>query len=116
VSDYVIVGGGSTGCVLAERLSTDPTTIVTLIEAAGSDSLPAIHDPAAFLSLRGSPCDWAFTTEPQRRLDGRRIDLPRGKVLGGSRSMNYLLYTRGNLNDYDSWEAAGTPGGDGQRC
>jgi choline dehydrogenase len=110
ISDYVIVGAGTAGCVLAQHLSADPDTTVTLIEAGDSDSLPAIHDPAAFMSLRGSSVDWAFVSESQTCLDGRQIDLPQGKVLGGSSSINYMLYMRGNPADYDSWEAAGNPG------
>jgi choline dehydrogenase len=110
VPDYVIVGAGSAGCVLANRLSADLTTTVSLVEAGGVDTLPAVHDPTAFMSLRGSPVDWAFVTEPQKHLNGRRIDLPQGKVLGGSSSINHMAYMRGNPADYAGWEAAGNTG------
>lgn len=109
--DYVIVGGGSAGCVLAARLSEDPSVQVTLLEAGPADRSVLIHCPAglALLAKTGS-ANWAFSTTPQPGLGGRRGYQPRGKVLGGSSSVNAMIYARGVPQDYDGWAAAGNPG------
>ncbi len=101
--DYVIVGAGSAGCVLANRLTEDPNTTVLLLEAGGPDTKQEIHIPAAFSKLFKSECDWAYFTEPQPRLNDRRLYWPRGKMLGGSSSTNAMVYIRGNRSDYDHW-------------
>ena len=104
--DYVIVGAGSAGCVLAARLSADPGVRVLLLEAGGPDTRREIRIPAAFSRLFKSDFDWAYETEPQVRFDGRRLYWPRGKGLGGSGSMNAMLYVRGHRDDYDGWAKA----------
>jgi choline dehydrogenase len=108
--DYVVVGAGSAGCVLAARLSEDPTSSVALLEAGGSDRSLAVRAPAAFNKLFRSERDWAYETEPEVELGGRRLFWPRGKCLGGSSSMNAMIYIRGHPADYDAWAAAGCPG------
>lgn len=108
--DYIIIGAGSAGCVLANRLSTDPTTSVLLLEAGGPDTKMEIHIPAAYTKLHGSTVDWGFWTEPQSELDGRRMYQPRGKTLGGCSSTNAMAYVRGNALDYDAWAAMGNQG------
>ena len=108
--DYVIVGAGSAGCVLANRLSEDPSTKVLLLEAGGRDRSPNIKIPAAFSKQFHSGLDWDFATEPEPHVDERSLYIPRGKVLGGSSSMNAMLYVRGRPLDYDGWEAQGAPG------
>jgi choline dehydrogenase len=105
--DYIIVGAGSAGCVLANRLTEDPETSVLLIEAGGNDDLETIHNPTTFLQLLGSAVDWAYFTEEEPHLRNRRIFWPRGKVLGGSSSINWLMYVRGNHSDYDHWQKLG---------
>jgi choline dehydrogenase-like flavoprotein len=110
VYDYIIVGAGSAGCVLASRLAEDPTITVLLLEAGASDRQPTIHIPAAFSKLFKSSCDWAYYTEAQSHLHQRRLFWPRGKVLGGSSSMNAMIYTRGNRYDYDRWRDLGNIG------
>jgi len=104
--DYVIVGAGSAGCVLANRLSARDAT-VALVEAGGPDKRQEIHIPAAFSKLFKGPCDWAYYTEEQPHLDNRKLYWPRCKVLGGSSSMNAMIYTRGDAHDFDSWNADG---------
>jgi choline dehydrogenase len=108
--DYVVVGAGSAGCVLAHRLSADPSCKVLLLEAGGEAESAAIAMPAAYMSLQDSAVDWAYRTVPQPALGGRRIFSPRGRVLGGSSAINYMIYIRGNRHDYDAWRDAGNPG------
>ncbi len=108
--DYVIVGAGSAGCVLANRLSEDPSVSVLLLEAGGKDRSLKIKIPAAFPEQFHTKLDWDFATEPEPHVDGRELFVPRGKALGGSSSMNAMLYVRGRPFDYDSWEAQGAPG------
>ena len=109
--DYVVVGAGSAGCVLAARLSEDPAVRVCLLEAGSADSSVLIHCPAGLaLMARNQQANWGFSTVPQPGLDGRRGYQPRGKVLGGSSSINAMIYTRGHRADYDHWAAQGNPG------
>jgi choline dehydrogenase len=111
VYDYVIVGAGSAGCVLANRLSADPNTRVLLLEAGGRDWHPFIHMPAGIAKLVGKKgVNWDYTTEPEPQLDGRRLWWPRGKVLGGSSSINAMCYIRGHARDYDEWVGLGADG------
>ncbi|MFL5869553.1 MAG: GMC family oxidoreductase [Solirubrobacterales bacterium] len=110
MADYVIVGAGSAGCVLANRLSADPATTVTLIEAGGSDRDLNVRIPAAFANQFHGRLDWDFQTEPEPAVDGRSLYIPRGKMLGGSSSMNAMLYVRGRPLDYDLWERQGAAG------
>lgn len=109
--DYIIVGAGSAGCVLANRLSAEPSNRVCLLEAGRSDDTPLIRTPmglAGLLSTRRY--NWYFDTEPQAQLEGRRLYWPRGKALGGSSSINAMVYMRGHQADYDAWAAAGNAG------
>ena len=108
--DYVIVGAGSAGCVLAARLSEDPDVKVALLEAGGPDTRPEIAMPIAFPMLLKSSVDWDLYGEQEPGLGGRRLYLPRGKVLGGSGSINAMIYIRGNRADYDGWAAGGAEG------
>jgi choline dehydrogenase len=109
--DYIIVGAGSAGCVLAGRLSENPNNRVLLLEAGGRDWHPFIHMPAGFAKLVGyDRINWAYETEPQAQLGGRRLYWPRGKVLGGSSAINAMCYCRGQRKDYDDWAAAGAAG------
>ncbi|WP_435847968.1 GMC family oxidoreductase [Streptomyces decoyicus] len=107
VYDYIIVGAGSAGCVLAARLSEDEDTRVLLIEAGPADDAQEIHVPAAFSKLFQTKYDWSYLSACEPGLDGRRRFLPRGRMLGGSSSMNAMIYIRGNRRDYDAWAAAG---------
>ncbi|MCW2984568.1 MAG: putative choline dehydrogenase [Conexibacter sp.] len=109
-TDYVVIGAGSAGCALAARLSEDPAATVTLIEAGGPDSMQEIHIPAAIGALFKTRVDWDFDTDPEAELLGRRLYLPRGRVLGGSSSINAMIYMRGNPADFDGWAAGGATG------
>lgn len=108
--DYIIVGAGSAGCVLAARLSETPAVQVLLLEAGGPDRAMEIHIPAAFSKLFKSAVDWNYATEPEPRLNGRQLYWPRGKVLGGSSSINAMIYVRGNRLDYEHWKSLGNDG------
>ncbi|GAB3180815.1 GMC family oxidoreductase [Telluribacter humicola] len=108
--DYIIVGAGSAGCVLANRLSADPAVTVLLLEAGGPDTKLEIRIPAAYSRLSRSEVDWGFFTEPQKHVLDRRMYLPRGKTLGGCSSINAMAYVRGNRADYDEWAALGNTG------
>ncbi len=108
--DYIIIGAGSAGCVLANRLTEDPTVRVLLLEAGGPDTQRDIHMPLAFGKLFQTPCDWNFHTEPEPHMSDRKLYWPRGKVLGGSSSINAMIYIRGNHKDYDQWRDLGNPG------
>jgi len=111
--DFVIIGAGSAGCVLANRLSADVSTRVLLLEAGGRDSSPYIHMPAGLARLVGNKkVDWDYNTEPEPELAGRRLYWPRGRVLGGSSSINAMCYTRGHRLDYDEWARLGASGWD----
>src|SRR5689334_22528811 len=105
--DYVIVGAGSAGCVLAARLSEDPDVRVLLLEAGPPDTNENIHVPLGYLQLAATEVDWDYHSAPEHECAYRRIPLPRGKVLGGSSSINAMVYIRGNHLDYDEW---GVPG------
>ncbi len=109
--DYVIVGAGSAGCVLANRLSEDPSTQVLLLEAGGNDFNPWIHIPVGYFKTMHNPAtDWCYKTEPDQGIADRQLQWPRGKVLGGSSSLNGLLYVRGQAEDYDHWQELGNQG------
>jgi choline dehydrogenase len=108
--DYIIVGAGSAGCVLAHRLTEDPACKVLLIEAGGADTYAPARIPGAYPQLQDTHYDWGYRTLPQRHLYGRRIFQPRGKVLGGSSTINYMVYIRGNRGDYDHWRDLGNDG------
>ena len=109
--DYVIIGAGSAGCALANRLSESPAAKVCLVEAGGADKDPLIHAPMGFAFLPDwSPINWRFDTVPQRRLNNRVCYQPRGRVLGGSSSINAMIYIRGTPSDYDGWAERGCTG------
>ncbi|SDB17803.1 GMC family oxidoreductase [Belnapia rosea] len=110
-ADYVIVGAGSAGCVLANRLTEDPATRVILIEAGGRDWHPLIHVPAGYMKLLQHPTlTWGFTADKEAGLNGREIPYPRGRVLGGSSSINGMIYIRSQPEDYDHWSQLGNRG------
>ena len=110
MTDYIIVGGGSAGCVLASRLSEDPRAHVLLIEAGGTDTKREIRIPLAWLKLFKSELDWNYTTTPQVGLGGRRVYWPRGKTLGGCSSCNAMMAIPGHRADYDGWANLGNEG------
>ena len=109
--DYIIVGAGSAGCVLANRLSADPGMRVLLLEAGGKDNWIWFHIPVGYLFAIGNPrADWMFKTEPEEGLNGRSLNYPRGKVIGGSSAINAMIYMRGQAADYDHWRQLGLSG------
>lgn len=108
--DYIIVGAGSAGCTLANRLTEDPQVSVLLLEAGGPDTQQEIHIPAAFSKLFKTPLDWEYYTEEEPQMANRKMYWPRGKVLGGSSSINAMIYIRGHRHDYDSWREEGNEG------
>lgn len=109
--DYVVIGGGAAGCVVASRLTEDPTVSVCLLEAGGPDNSALIQAPLGFAATAALGIhNWNYNTVPQTEFNGRRGFQPRGKVLGGSSSVNAMVYTRGNPQDYDNWVALGNPG------
>jgi choline dehydrogenase-like flavoprotein len=109
--DYIIIGAGASGCVLANRLSQHPQTTVCLIEAGGSDSSSRVQIPAGTITLyKSKKFSWNYYSVPQKQMNNRRLHCPRGKVLGGSSSMNSMIYIRGNTQDYNQWAESGCPG------
>ena len=109
--DYIIIGAGSAGCVLANRLSADPKNQVLLLEAGGKDKSPLIHIPAGFIKTLNNPdYNWGFQTEPEPNTNNRAIPIARGKALGGSSSINGMVYVRGQARDYDDWAQMGNRG------
>ncbi|KAB8315407.1 choline dehydrogenase [Tolypothrix campylonemoides VB511288] len=108
--DYIVIGAGSAGCVVANRLTQDSDTTVLLLEAGNPDTKPEIHIPAECVNLLGTEVDWGYFTEPEPYLNNRKIFSSRGKVLGGSSSINFMFYVRGNRHDYDHWQELGNPG------
>ena len=109
--DYIIVGGGTAGCLLANRLSEDPNVSVALLEAGGRDNYIWVHIPVGYLYCHGNPrVDWGFKTAPEAGLNGRSLNYPRGKVIGGCSSINGMIYMRGQARDYDLWRQYGNPG------
>ena len=109
--DFIILGAGSAGCVLANRLSENPSNKVLLIEAGGKDNYPWIHIPVGYFKTMHNPkTDWCYKTEPDESMNNISIRYPRGKTLGGSSSINGLLYIRGQHRDYDIWRQLGNTG------
>ena len=109
--DYIVIGAGSAGCVLANRLSEDPSKSVLLLEAGDKDSNLWIHVPVGFTKTLNNPeVNWNFQTEPEENVSGRQIPIPRGRVLGGSSSINGMLYVRGQAFDYNVWAQLGNRG------
>ena len=109
--DFLIIGAGSAGCVVANRLSADAGSSVGLLEAGGPDNYPWIHIPVGYFKTMGNPkTDWCYKTEPDPGLNNRSLDWPRGKTLGGSSSINGLLYVRGQPQDFNHWRQLGNSG------
>ena len=110
MSDYIIVGGGPAGCVLANRLSADPSLRVLLIEAGGSDRHPLFHMPAGFAKMTKGIASWGWSTVPQKHMKNRVLAYTQAKVIGGGTTINAQIYTRGNALDYDEWRQMGCDG------
>src|SRR5690348_9762376 len=109
--DYIVVGAGTAGCIVANRLSADPSRRVLILEAGGRDNWIWFHIPVGYLFAIGNPrSDWMFKTEPEPGLNGRSIAYPRGKVIGGSSAINAMIYMRGQAADYDGWRQLGLKG------
>ncbi len=109
--DYIVVGAGTAGCIVANRLSADPNKRVLILEAGGNDNWIWFHIPVGYLFAIGNPrSDWMFRTEPEAGLNGRSLAYPRGKVIGGSSAINAMISMRGQAADYDHWRQLGLPG------
>ena len=108
--DYIVVGAGASGCVVANRLSEDPDVHVLLLEAGGPDRSPLIHMPAGFTKLTGKKVNWGFVTVPQKHVNHREMHYPQGRTLGGSTSINAMIYIRGHRLDFDAWQTMGNDG------
>ena len=110
VFDYIVVGAGAAGCAVANRLSEDPEVTVAILEAGGKDSNPLIHMPAGFTKLTSDDVNWGFKTVPQPQVNNREMHYPQGRTLGGSTSINAMIYIRGHRSDYDEWRDLGNEG------